>query len=341
MLKKGDTVAAVTLSWGGPGAFPHRYQAGKKQLEDAFGVCVVEMPHTLSSPDFIRANPQARADDLMQAFSDDSINGIIATIGGEDSIRLLPFMDLDVIRSNPKVFMGYSDTTISHFLCLNAGLGSLYGPSIMAGFAENGGLFPYMQDAVQRALFSNKPIGTIEPNMNGWTVEMLDWGDPALQSRQRKRNPSSGWNFLQGQGQHSGHLLGGCVEVLDWLRGTPLWPDLSVWNNAILFLETSEEAPSPKAVERILRAFAACGILDKIKAVLFGRPGGPVPQSAFKNYDRILVDFFRTELGRPDLPIVTGMDFGHTDPMLVLPIGRECVIDCENQTISIPDNAVI
>ncbi len=83
-LQPGDKVATVSLSWGGPGTIPHRYEAGKKQLQDEFGLVVVEMPHTLSDADWLHRNPQARADDLMAAFADPTIKGIISTIGGDD-----------------------------------------------------------------------------------------------------------------------------------------------------------------------------------------------------------------------------------------------------------------
>lgn len=340
MLRRGDTLAAVTLSWGGPADFPHRYQVGKKQLEDAFGVQVIEMPHTLSSAEYLKENPRARADDLMQAFADPSIDGIISTIGGDDSIRLIPFIDLDLITKNPKVFLGYSDTTVSHFICQKAGLGSFYGPSVMAGFAENGGLLPYLQNAVERVLFSGELIGEISANRDGWTAELLDWADPTLQSQKRKLHSASGWRFLQGEGEHRGHLIGGCIEVLDWLRGTPLWPDPSSWKGAILFLETSEEGPDPEAVRRILRAFAATGLLNEVNAILFGRPGGKIPPAQFEAYDQVLLEMINHEVLRPGLPIVSRMDFGHTDPIMVLPYGRDCVIDCEAQSISISENTV-
>jgi muramoyltetrapeptide carboxypeptidase LdcA involved in peptidoglycan recycling len=340
-LYSGDTLAAVSLSWGGPATFPHRYQAGKRQLEEAFGVQVVEMPHTLINAEYLRANPQARADDLMQAFADPTINGIVSTIGGDDSIRLIPFIESDIIRQNPKVFLGYSDTTVSHFICLKAGLATFYGPSVMAGFGENGGLFSYMRDAVWRMLFSAEPVGELVPNNDGWTAEVLDWADPGLQEQKRKLTPFTGWRFLQGQGIHSGHLIGGCIEVLDWLRGTPAWPHETLWDGAILFLETSEEAPSPQSVERILRALNATGVLKKINAILFGRPGGQIAPSQFHNYDQVLMDIVNNEVDRPDLPIISHMDFGHTDPMLVLPYGCRCMIDCDQQTITIPESAVI
>jgi len=107
-LSRGSKIAAVTLSWGGPGDLPHRYEIGKKQFEEVFDVEVVETKHALKSAEWIYKNPQARADDLMRAFSDPSIEGIISTIGGDDSVRILPYLDLKLISSNPKVFMGFS-----------------------------------------------------------------------------------------------------------------------------------------------------------------------------------------------------------------------------------------
>ena len=339
-LQPGDKVATVSLSWGGPGAFPYRYEAGKRQLEEEFGVTVVEMPHTLSDPSWLQNNPQARADDLMQAFADTSIKAVISTIGGDDSLRILPFLDLDVIRSNPKIFMGYSDTTATHMACLKAGLVSFYGPAIMAGFAENGGLFPYMADSVHKTLFSSAPIGNIAPNNEGWTVEFLEWANPENQSRKRQLTPPTGWKFLQGNGSHSGHLIGGCFEGLDWLRGTDFWPEPEMWPGAILFLETSEEAPPPNEVLRGLRTYAAMGILKELSGLLFGRPGGQVEPGQFDEYDKVISQVIVEEEGLVELPIITQMDFGHTDPMFVLPYGIQAEIDCDAQQFTIIESAV-
>src|SRR5687768_12744394 len=110
-LQPGDKVAAVSLSWGGPAAVPGRYQAGKEQLEQEFHLHVVETTHALRSPEWLAKNPKARAEDLLEAFADPSIKAIISTIGGDDSVRLLPHLDLKVLRDNPKIFLGYSDTT--------------------------------------------------------------------------------------------------------------------------------------------------------------------------------------------------------------------------------------
>ena len=339
-LRRGDKVAAVSLSWGGPSVFPYRYEVGKRQLQEQFGVTVVEMPHALSDASWLQRNPQARAEDLMQAFSDPSIKAIVSTIGGDDSIRLLPFLDLDVIRSNPKGFIGYSDATVTHLACLKAGLVSFYGPSIMAGFAENGGMFPYMVDSVRKTLFSSAPIASISPNTAGWTAQFLDWAQPENQACLRELTPATGWRFLQGRGIHRGHLIGGCLEVLSWLRGTDVWPGPELWRGAIFFLETSEEAPSPTAVLRELRVYAAMGILKELAGVLFGRPGGRGPSEQFDEYDRVISRVIHEEEGLTHVPVITHMDFGHTDPMFVLPYGVQAEIDCDAQRFAIIDSAV-
>ena len=338
-LHPGDRVAAISLSWGGPGAIPMRYRAGVKQLEETFHLQVVETRHALKDPAWLEKNPQARAEDLMEAFADPDVRGIISTIGGEDSIRILPFIELGVLRDHPKVFMGFSDTTVTHLACFKAGLTSVYGPSIMAGFAENGGMFAYTVASIRKTLFSNEPVGVVEPNREGWTVERLDWAVPENQSRRRKLRPSTGWRFLQGQGVAQGQLIGGCLEVLDWLRGTPIWPDESAWQGAMLFLETSEDAPLPLAVTRFLRCLAAMGILQRSSAILFGRPGGEVPEEDFGQYDNAILKVVAEEQGLTRLPIVTGMDFGHTDPVFVLPYGVLAQVDCERQQFTILESA--
>lgn len=339
-LKPGDRLAAVSLSWGGAATFPHRYEAGKRQFEDAFGVTVVETEHALRDPEWLSRNPEARAVDLMTAFADDSIDGIISIIGGDDSIRILPYLDLGVIRRNPKVLMGYSDTTVSHAACFKAGLVSFYGPAFMSGFAENCGMLPYMTESVQRTLFSAKPVGVIEPNRSGWTVEHLDWADPKNQGIARTLNPCTGWRFHQDAGVTEGRLFGGCMEVLDWLRGTRFWPSHEELHGAILFLETSEEAPPPATVVWFLRSLAAMEVLQNLSGILFGRPGGQLDPEEFPKYDEALVTTVRQECGISDLPIVSNMDFGHTDPMFVLPLGVRARIDSDRTEVSILESAV-
>lgn len=337
-LAPGDKLAAVTLSWGGPGTFPTRYEAGVQQLEATFGVSVVEMAHTRGDPGWIASHPEGRAKDLMAAFADPTINGIVTTIGGDDSIRLLPHLDLDLIRSHPKVFVGYSDTTIIHMALLRAGLVSFYGPSIMSGFAENGGMHAYTEEGVRVSLFEPRAWTVWPENDDGWTVEHLDWADSANQDRVRELQPSTGWRWW-GKDTVRGPLVAGCLEVLDWLRGTEWWPDLG---GAVLALETSEDAPPPPVVAGFLRSLAAMGDLSRVAAVLFGRPGGTsLPVADHKRYDDAITSVIRGEAGLTSMPIVTGMDFGHTDPMWTLAQGMPVEVDVEVRSVRFAEPSVV
>ncbi len=338
-LAPGDTIATVSPSWGGAGTFPQRYAAGKAQLEQVFGVKVVEMPHTLAPADWVAQNPQARADDLMAAFADPSIAGIIATIGGDDCIRLLPFLDLGVIRANPKVFLGFSDTTALHLACYAAGVTSFYGPSIMAGFAENAGMHDYMVDGVRRALFATEPVGTVPENTEGWTTEHLSWADPSLQSQRRRLVPADAPRILQGSGVATGPLLGGCAEVLEMVKGTAWWPDKAAWQGAILFFETSEDAPSPNFIRYWMRNYAALGIVDGLAGLLIAR-ADTRGDDGYQHAIETAILQVLAEAGRGDLPVLAGLDFGHTQPMLTLPYGVQARIDCAAATLTIVESGV-
>ena len=108
MLNKGDKIAIVSLSWGGLGdeKLIHKYYIAKERLENEFGLEVVTMPNALKGSEFVYNHPELRAKDLMDAFMDESIKGIFCAIGGDDSIRMLPYINYEIIKNNPKIFMG-------------------------------------------------------------------------------------------------------------------------------------------------------------------------------------------------------------------------------------------
>lgn len=339
-LRSGDRVAAVSPSWGGPSVFPDRYEAGKRQFEAIFGVEIVEMPNTLAPTEYVAQHPKARADDIMRAFSDPGIAGVVATIGGDDSIRLLPYLDLNILRQNPKVFIGFSDTTALHFACLTAGIRSFYGPSLMAGFAENGGMHKFSIDACVRALFATAPMGVVPANNEGWVGGGTDWGNLALQQKRRPLQKPDAPRILQGQGKVYGHLLGGCAEVLEMVKGSAWWPPLSAWKRAVLFYETSEDAPEPKYIRYWLRNLAAQGILQVLNGILIARPD---PAGRVDYRDKLEAAFTDSlaEAGLSELPVLAGLDFGHTQPMLTLPYGALVEIDCGSASLRILEPGVL
>lgn len=335
-LQPGDRVATISPSWGGAGEpeIRWRYEQGVQRLEDIFGLEVVPMPNSLKGGDYLYQNPQARAEDLMAAFQDESIKGIIANIGGEDSIRLLPYIDYHVIRENPKVFVGYSDVTVSHLFCHKAGLSSFYGPAVLIDFAENVAMDPYTIDMVRRTLFSNGVIGEIKPPQ-AWTSERLEWVEEN-KGKRRKMQPNAGYELLQGFGVVKGRLIGGCIEVLEFAKGTVLWPELGYWEDSILFFETSEEKPAPDLIKYWLRNYAAQGILQKANGMIFGKPQD---EAYYKAYKDVIQQVMR-EYGLEDSPILYNMSFGHTEPKCILPYGALAEIDCERKSFAILESGV-
>ncbi|MCL2564644.1 MAG: LD-carboxypeptidase [Defluviitaleaceae bacterium] len=339
-LMKNDTVAIVSLSsgLGGEAAFLYRYKIGKKRLEEEFSLNVITMPNALKGIEYLDNNPKARADDLMDAFKDKSIKGIFCMIGGDDTIRLLDYIDFDVIKNNPKIFMGYSDTTLNHFMMYKAGLTSFHGPSILGEFAENVKMHEYTKNYVQKVLFEPTAELDIKPSPV-WTCEYLEWTNPENIKIERKViKDDRGYELLQGSGIAKGRLLGGCIDVFPMIIGTKIWPVMEEWDDIILFLETSEEEPQPNYIKYILRGMAAQGIIKRISGIIFGKPYN---EKYYKEYKQVLLQVVGKECNRPDLPIFYNLNFGHTAPMCIFPYGIMAEIDCDLKTFRLLESGVI
>jgi peptidase U61 LD-carboxypeptidase A len=199
-IKKGDKVAIVSLSSGlaGEEMFRHRYELGKKRLEQ-LGFNVVTMKNALKGIEYLYNHPEKRAEDFMEAILDKDIKGIICNIGGDDTIRLLPYIDFKAIANNPKVFMGYSDTTINHFMMQKAGVVSYYGPAVMTDFAENNNMHTYTLKYINEVLLENREDIVIKSS-DKWTSEYLDWAIEENDNIPRKMNEEKyGYEVLQGK----------------------------------------------------------------------------------------------------------------------------------------------
>lgn len=163
-LQRGDKVAIVSLSSGmlGEKRYLHKYALGKLRLEELFGLEVVVMPHALKGIRYLHEHPEKRAEDWMLACEDRSVKAIITSIGGDDGIRLLPYVDFEVLHRNPKIFLGFSDTTAHHLMMCRAGVVSFYGPALMSDFAAYGSMPDYTVRAIRELLFEGKAEWPIE-----------------------------------------------------------------------------------------------------------------------------------------------------------------------------------
>ena len=254
----------------------------------------------------------------------------------------MPYINFNTIRQNPKIVLGYSDSTVLHFICLKAGVASFYGTAVMTGFAENVQMHDYTVSAIRQSFFSKAKVGRIPEPSEGWTKEFLDWQHPSNQAIQRKLEPAIKWEFIGCTERIvQGRLLGGCVEVLQFINATKIWPSLDIWDRCILFLETSEEGVAPLFLKRFLRNLAAQGILAKLAGILFSKPGGPnVLASQFNNYGKAILEVF-DEFELPQVSVVVNMDFGHSDPMWVIPYSCLAEINPLEKTVSLLEVMVI
>lgn len=331
-LNRGDTVAIVSPSWGGPSIFPYVYENGLKILQE-WGLKIKEFPTTRMNATFTRANPQIRAKDINDAFADPEVKAVFASIGGDDSIRILPFLDKKIIAENPKILMGYSDTSTLHVFANLQGLITFYGPSIMAGFSQMGSLSESFESHVREMLFEPKEkynYRSYQEYCDGYP----DWANNENIGKVNTLKPNDGWHWLRGSGKVQGELFGGCIEVLEMMKGTDFWPPRDFWRGKIFFLETSEEKPSIHHIDHVLRNYGMLGVFDQIGGFIFSR-ARDYSDKEKKALEEKIVSVIAGEFGKPDLPIIANFDVGHTDPQLVLPLGVKAEIDCENKEIKL------
>lgn len=338
-LKSGDKVAIVSPSSGMPFLFPWVYEQGLRQLKEVFNLQPVELPTARQSPEYLSQNPKARADDINAAFADPSIKGIIATIGGNDQIRILPYLNKKIISENPKIFMGYSDNTNLHLFLWNLGIVSYYGGAIMTQFAMGGGMQEYTINSIKKVIFSPS-IGQITAAPE-YSDADLDWADKKNLSKKRPMSSSTGWFWHNNQKQTiKGRLWGGCLEILDLhLSVRSYLPNFELLDDTVLFIETSEEMPSEGFVYRFIAALAELGLLKKFKAILMGYPKAqfcdkqpPEGREAFIFNQQNAVKNALKDYGSKIL-VIFNMSFGHTDPQIIIPNGGIVSIDGYAETI--------
>ena len=339
-LRPGDKAAIVSLSRGmlGEEQFIHKYHLAKERLERDYGLQVVAMPNALKGIDYLYRHPEARAQDLMDAFRDPSVKAVFCAIGGDDTIRLLPYIDFDVLKNNPKIFTGYSDTTTNHFMMHKAGLVSYYGGAVMNNWAEYGAINEYTAEAIDKTLFHPQERWTIPAS--GFCSYETDkvWWDEANVDKTIPRFPCAGYELLQGAGRVSGPLLGGCIDVFEMLFGTSLWPSPEEWRGKLLLLETSEDDIGPDWLTWLLRGLQAQGVLHAVNGIVVGKPAFADKLEPYKEVFRQVVGF---EAGRPDLPILYNVNVGHAYPIGLFPLGLEYEIDCGANTLTLLEPATL
>lgn len=338
-LKKHDRVAILSPSAGLPAIFPWVYELGLKRLQEIFHLTPVEFPTARMHPS--KLTPERRAEDINKAFADPTIKAIIATIGGNDQYRILPYLDAKTIQANPKPFLGYSDNTNLHLYLWNLGITSYYGCNLMNQLAMQGAMHDFTVQSIRKALFE-PPIGPIAASST-WTDFDLPWDSPQNLQETRPLYPSEGWDWHNNQGQKvTGKLWGGCLEVIAYHLYTKKYlPDPSKLKNTILYLETSEEMPSSGFIYRFFAALHELGYLNQFQALLMGRPKaqfcGHFPPEGRETFAKLQKEAIKKALHDTKAPLLTVFDLniGHTDPQVLVPNGGMATINGKVKELSL------
>jgi muramoyltetrapeptide carboxypeptidase LdcA involved in peptidoglycan recycling len=335
--RRGDRVAVLSPSAPGPALFPEPFELGLTRLRDEFGLEPVEYPTTRAA----RASPAERAEDVHAAFVDPDVKAVIATIGGEDELKVLAHLDPVLLTENPKPFFGYSDNTNLHLYLWNLGLVSFHGAAVMVQLARAGSMHPRTRDSLEQALFTAGSY-QLEP-VTEYSDEEVDWNEPAALAVEQPLFPADEWAWFGEKATVTGPAWGGSLEIVDFhLRaGRYLLPDES-YDGAVLFLETSEELPPASYVYRVLMCMGERGVLRRFAGVVWARPKAwsfeePNEPSEKARYAEAQREAVLTALSEyhPGVPLVFGVDFGHTDPQFVIPSGGEIILDTEHRRLDV------
>jgi len=334
-LKIGDTIGIVSPSWCGAGLFPHRIKNGKNNFKK-LGYKVVFGKNAFKITGYTAGSPKERATDINKFFKNKKIKAIICAIGGNHSNQLLPYIDWQAIKDNPKIFCGFSDITVLHLaIYKKTNLVTFYGPSFLNQFAEYPEMHEYTKRSFLKIVGEPKPFGKVFPSKK-WTDEVLDWQEKKDILRARKLNNNPGWLWIK-KGYAKGKLMGGCISSLMHLRGTPYLPS---FRNTILFWEIPEgesiyKGESLSNIDSYLTDLDLSGIFKNIKGMIIGRP-----YRYNKKETENLINIIIQRTKNYDFPILFNVDIGHTDPILTLPIGIQATLDSYNDLFSINERAV-
>ncbi|MFM9553392.1 S66 peptidase family protein [Streptomyces caniscabiei] len=334
----GDRVAVVSPGAGLPELFPRPFELGLERLREEYGLVPVEYPTTRK----MGTTPRERADDLHAAFADPDVKAVLTSIGGDDQITVLPFLDRELLRANPKPFFGLSDNTNLLAYLYNTGIVGYHGGTVMTALGRSGAMAPLTADSLRAALFTSGPY-ELRPAERFNDVDR-DWADPATFEAEPTTVPGAGWTWVNADRVVEGRCWGGCLEIVGWLlmadREVPR--DLSVFDGGVLFLETSEELPGGEEVFRTLRNMGERGLLRRFSALLMGRPktwsfehpNTPEEAAGYAAGQReAVLRAMRTYA--PDATIVFDVDLGHTDPQFVVPYGGVIRVDGPARRITV------
>ncbi len=331
----GDKVAVLSPSFAAPAVAPAVHEQAMRRLEALTGLVPVEYPTTRR----LGASAQDRAADLNAAFADPQIRAVLATIGGEDQITVVPLLDPDLVRADPKPFLGYSDNTNVLSWLWTHGVAGFYGGSTQVHLGPGPAVDEVHARSMRAALLTGDCVQLTEPGESEDTGK--DWSDPAALTAYGDREPTEPWTWAGPARSVTGSTWGGCAEVLQWVLAAGRFPaDPAVLHGGVLLLETSEDLIAARELGWIIRVLGERGLLSAADAVMVARPPTsnfevqPSPdERAARRAEQRDQAIQMVQRYNPEAVIVVGVPFGHTRPQWIVPYGGDVTVDGASRTL--------
>lgn len=311
-LKAGDTVGLIT-----PATYvsdPDSLATAERtlryfKLEPKFG------RNVRKRIGYLGGSIEERLEDLHSMFADKEVQGVFCIRGGYGSGQLLDRIDYGVIRSNPKVFLGYSDITALHAaIHKRTGLVTFHGPVTLSAFSD------YTIEHFRKALFETKPIGAL--------------GNPPESNTLRPRHTTR----VIRPGKGRGRLIGGNLSLIAATMGTPYEIDT---RGKILFLEDVGE--QPYSIDRMLTQLRLAGKLNSAAGIVFGECSDCVPREFQPSFASTLSlgEVLDNILGGLKIPVLSGLTIGHTSDQLTLPLGVMATLNADRGELIVEEAGVV
>ncbi|PHM65976.1 hypothetical protein Xsto_01479 [Xenorhabdus stockiae] len=276
--------------------------------------------------DFYRSGTiMQRVEEFNTLLRDPEVRCVMSTIGGNNSNSMLPYIDYDAIRKDPKIIIGYSDiTALLLGIYQKTNVITFYGPALVASFGE----FPPLVDETfnhfSQIVNNNHSLPFIYKQPEHWADEYIEWETQIIP----KNTYPNKWIF-DGKGTFRGRLIGGNLNTLCGIWGSEYMPEIKTGD--ILLIEDCF-----KGIELVERAFShllLCGIFDKVSAIILGKH----EQFDDKGTGRNSLDVLKEVLNGKEVPVLADFDCCHTHPMFTMPLGVDIVVDFDSESVYLPE----
>lgn len=321
-LRAGDTIGIFSPSSPITYYCPKRFERAKKYLENK-GFKILEGGLT-SKHDFYRSGSiKERAEELNQLIRNPEVKCIMSTIGGMNSNSIVPYIDYEAFKRNPKIIIGYSDVTaILLAIYSQTGISTYYGPALVASFGEFPPFVDLTYDYFKDIIIDNTIIPYIFESPAFWTDEYIDW-ETQVRSKEKRKNQM----ITVYDGIVRGRVIGGNLDTIQGIWGSKYMPEIK--DGDILFIE--DALKDAATIERSFSLLKVNGVFDRISGIILGKHQVFDDSGTGRKPYEILLEV----LGDRKIPFLADFDCCHTHPMMTLPIGCYIELDATNKKVKI------